>query len=213
MAVCSLVLAASTREHRKGERLLSELNKIRRLPHVCRSYQPWLTDHDDQGGAIDPESCMVCEFGKEAHGLSATLEAYEELVLSFGDLRFGDRKKLLDERSSINKKFELKWPPDKNGYVETFELYLIVGLYEDGTPGELFFACSKVGDHLHGLLAALAMASSKALQHGCPIEKVIAKWKGTQFDPRGFTGDPEFPRCGSILDYVAQYLGARFVGS
>ncbi len=188
--------------------------QIRELPHVCRNYDPWERHENEQGEYVVFTECRVCGFGQEAHSLSATLQAYEELAIALEDMpKFGDRKELPIERHSMNKKFQLQWPPDDDGNIETLELYLIVGLYDNGQPGELIFFGSKVGDHLHGLLAALAITASRALKHGCPIEKVISKWRGTQFEPRGFTGDPEFPRCGSILDYLAQYLEARFVAN
>ena len=192
--------------------MLSKLEKIRQLPHVCRSYDPWLTDHDELSNDIDPESCMVCGFGKEAHELSATLEAYEDLVIELEGPRFGERKYPPMDRESVVKKFEVSWPASGD-QTEKLELYMIIGMYEDGSPCDLFFACSKTGSFAHGLLSSLAMMTSIAWQHGCPVEKTIKQWRGTQFPPRGFTGDKEFPRCGSLLDYLAQYLEARFVGA
>ena len=42
------------------------------------------------------------------------------------------------------------------------------------------------------------------------IEKIIKQWKNTRFPPEGFTGDPRFPRCTSLLDLCAQWMQDMF---
>jgi len=117
------------------------------------------------------------------------------------------RKKLPADRESITRRFVLTWP---NG--DTFRFYVTVGLYEDGTPGEIFFSSDKTGQFASSMLRALAMAASIALQYGAPVEKIIQQWRGTSFPPEGFTGD-EFRMCRSPLDLVAKWLTATFLVS
>jgi len=89
-------------------------------------------------------------------------------------------------------------------------LYLTVGLYEDGRVGELFFH-GRMGELAHGLADACALVASLALQRGVPLVDITTKWRGMRFAPAGFTGDKEFPRASSILDYAAKWLESRFV--
>jgi ribonucleoside-diphosphate reductase alpha chain len=107
------------------------------------------------------------------------------------------------ERDSITRKLSL----------DTITLYATVGLREDGTPGELFLTANSVGTLERGLLHAVALLVSLALQHQVPLTKIVEKMKGIAFEPRGFTGDPAIPSATSIVDYVAQWLEKRFLGA
>ena len=52
------------------------------------------------------------------------------------------RRRLPDERASITHKFN----------VGGHEGYLTIGLYEDGTPGEIFLRMAKEGSTISGLM-------------------------------------------------------------
>ena len=93
---------------------------------------------------------------------------------------------------------------------EKMKFYLTVGAYEDGRPGEIFLRADKVGSLASGAFDAVAMCVSVGLQYGIPLEAFTSKLKGMQFEPRGFTGDPEFPSCSSVLDLVARFLEKRY---
>ena len=70
------------------------------------------------------------------------------------------RRRLPDERASITHKFN----------VGGHEGYLTIGLYEDGTPGEIFLRMAKEGSTISGLMDSFATAVSLALQYGVPLE-------------------------------------------
>jgi ribonucleoside-diphosphate reductase alpha chain len=70
------------------------------------------------------------------------------------------RHRLPSERASITHKFALA------GH----EGYITVGLYKDGTPGELFIRMAKEGSTVSGLMDSFATAVSLALQHGVPMK-------------------------------------------
>src|SRR5206468_5233249 len=55
-----------------------------------------------------------------------------------------------------------------------------------------------------------ATAISLALQHGVPLHVLIEKFKGTRFEPSGFTGNQEIPIATSIMDYLFRWLAIRF---
>jgi ribonucleoside-diphosphate reductase alpha chain len=111
------------------------------------------------------------------------------------------RHRLPAERASITHKFG----------IAGHEGYITVGLYKDGTPGELFIRMAKEGSTVSGLMDSFATAVSLALQHGVPIKLLCDKFSHTRFEPSGFTGNPEIPIAKSIMDYIFRWLELRFV--
>jgi len=111
-----------------------------------------------------------------------------------------NRYKLPDERSSFTHKFSI------GGH----EGYVTVGMYEDGSPGEIFVRMAKEGSVIAGLMDSFATSISLALQHGVPLHVLIEKFKGTRFEPSGFTGNQEIPIATSIMDYLFRWLALRF---
>jgi ribonucleoside-diphosphate reductase alpha chain len=111
-----------------------------------------------------------------------------------------NRYKLPNERASFTHKFA----------IAGHEGYVTVGLYEDGSPGEIFVRMAKEGSVIAGLMDSFATAISLALQHGVPLRILIEKFKGTRFEPSGFTGNQEIPIATSIMDYLFRWLALRF---
>ncbi|HEY4240902.1 MAG TPA: vitamin B12-dependent ribonucleotide reductase [Kofleriaceae bacterium] len=111
-----------------------------------------------------------------------------------------NRYKLPDERASFTHKFSI------GGH----EGYITTGLYPDGSPGEIFVRMAKEGSVIAGLMDSFATAISLALQHGVPLPLLIEKFKGTRFEPAGFTGNQEIPIATSIMDYLFRWLAIRF---
>ena len=105
------------------------------------------------------------------------------------------RTRLSPERSSIVRRFNL--PADSDG--KELKMYVNVGLYDDGRPGEVFIKADKVGSFQAGILDALAIAISIALQYGAPISLFIEKFVHTKFEPAGLTGDASFPMVSLIF--------------
>jgi ribonucleoside-diphosphate reductase alpha chain len=117
------------------------------------------------------------------------------------------RERLSDTRQSITRKFEIARPGHRNG---DLSMYVTVGLYPDGRPGEIFIHSDRTGSFASGALDAVAMCMSIALQHGVPFEPLVGKLKGMRFEPQGMTGDPKYAIVTSPLDYVARWLLDRF---
>jgi ribonucleoside-diphosphate reductase alpha chain len=113
------------------------------------------------------------------------------------------RYKLPDERRSITHKFT----------IAGHDGYITVGLYECGSPGEIFVRMAKEGSVIAGLMDSFATAISLALQHGVPIDILCEKFKGTRFEPSGFTGNQEIPIATSIMDYLFRWLAKRFLNA
>jgi ribonucleoside-diphosphate reductase alpha chain len=111
------------------------------------------------------------------------------------------RRKLPDTRSSVTHKFS----------VAGHEGYITAGLYEDGTPGEIFVTLGKAGSTLAGFADAFATAISFALQHGVELRFLVDKFAHVRFEPSGFTGNAEIPIAKSIIDYVFRWLAIQFL--
>jgi ribonucleoside-diphosphate reductase alpha chain len=113
------------------------------------------------------------------------------------------RRKLPDERSSITHKFS----------IAGHEGYLIVGMYEEGAPGEIFIKMAKEGSTLSGFMDGLALSISIGLQYGVPLKALVDKLTNTRFEPSGFTENPSIRYSSSVLDYIARWLGGKFLSS
>ena len=111
------------------------------------------------------------------------------------------RKRLPDRRPAINHKFS----------VAGHEGYLTVGLYEDGTPGELFITMAKEGSTIGGLMDSLGIAISVALQYGVPTESLVNKFTHQRFEPSGMTHNPDIPFAKSLVDYIFRWMGMEFI--
>jgi ribonucleoside-diphosphate reductase alpha chain len=111
------------------------------------------------------------------------------------------REKLPGERESVTHKFN----------VGGHEGYITVGKYADGRPGEIFIKMAKEGSTLSGIMDGFALSVSIALQYGVPLKALVDKFIHTRFEPSGFTGNPEIPYAKSILDYIARWLGGKFI--
>jgi len=112
------------------------------------------------------------------------------------------RRKLPDERRSITHKFSI------GGH----EGYITAGMYDDGSPGEIFITMAKEGSTISGLMDAFATAVSFNLQYGVPLKFLVDKFAHLRFEPSGWTGNPQVPYAKSIMDYIFRWLGAKFLG-
>ncbi len=111
------------------------------------------------------------------------------------------RHRLPDERSAVTHKFSI------GGH----EGYITVGLYEDGTPGEIFITMSKEGSTISGLMDGFATAISLALQYGVPLKVLVDKFSHMRFEPSGFTNSKDVPIAKSVLDYIFRWMGLKFL--
>lgn len=89
--------------------------------------------------------------------------------------------------------------------------YVIVGEYDDGTPGELFISSSKMGSTLRGVLDSFGIAVSYGLQYGVPLKNYVRAFANTSFAPAGITDDPEIRTASSLIDYIFRRLGKTYL--
>ena len=110
------------------------------------------------------------------------------------------RERLPDTRRAITHTFRIQ---DQQGYI-------MVGLYPDGRPGELFIKMAKQGSTISGLMDTIGVLTSLALQYGVPPQTLAHKFAYMRFEPSGWTGRPELPHAHSIVDYIFRWLGLTF---
>ena len=111
------------------------------------------------------------------------------------------RRKLPDERHSLTHKFD----------IAGHEGYITVGLFEDGTPGELFLVMAKEGSTISGFADAFAQAISYALQYGVPLQVLVDKFSHVRFEPSGMTKNAEVRFAKSIVDYIFRWMATKFL--
>jgi ribonucleoside-diphosphate reductase alpha chain len=112
-----------------------------------------------------------------------------------------ERRRLPDDRTEIGRKFK----------VGDYEGYIHVGLYDDGTPGDIFVDIAKEGTTLAGLMNSFMIAVSLGLQYGVPLEVYVSKFAHMRFEPSGITNDADIRVAKSIVDYVFRWMGKRFL--
>ncbi|OLS24553.1 MAG: Vitamin B12-dependent ribonucleotide reductase [Candidatus Heimdallarchaeota archaeon LC_2] len=122
---------------------------------------------------------------------------YDEVIQHPGPIR----RRLPETRDSKIHKFEV------NGH----EGYIIVGLYDDETPGEVFVKMSKQGSTLGGVMDTVAVLTSMSLQYGVPLSALIRKFIHSKFEPSGMTKNPKIPIASSIIDYIFRWLALEFL--
>ena len=111
--------------------------------------------------------------------------------------------------------YRRKLPMDAHAIRHKFDItghegYIMVGLYEDGAPGEVFVKMNKEGSTISGLMDSFSIAISHGLQHGVPLDFLVRKFKHMRFEPYGFTPNQEIPHCTSVVDYLFRWMELRF---
>jgi len=165
----------------------------------CKRTQPLSTSKE---GAVSDGSLA------KAEGLDALNEEERTLILALRESKtlpagppMSIRYKLPVERRSITHKFQ----------IAGHEGYITVGMYDSGSPGEIFVRMAKEGSVIAGLMDSFATAVSLSLQHGVPMSILCEKFRGTRFEPSGFTGNQDIPIATSIMDYLFRWLALRFL--
>jgi ribonucleoside-diphosphate reductase alpha chain len=147
--------------------------------------------------AIYRDNCKVAQplSGKKDAG------AQETLVSALPPAPLTQRRRLPDDRTEIGRKFR----------VGEYEGYIHVGLFEDGTPGDIFVDIAKEGTTLAGLMNSFMISVSLGLQYGVPLEVYVSKFAHMRFEPSGMTNDPDIRAAKSIVDYIFRWMGKKFL--
>ncbi len=113
------------------------------------------------------------------------------------------RRRLPDDRTEVGRKFK----------VGEYEGYIHVGLFEDGTPGDIFVDIAKEGTTLAGLMNSFMISVSLGLQYGVPLEVYVSKFSHMRFEPSGMTNDADIRVAKSLVDYIFRWMGKKFLST
>ena len=113
------------------------------------------------------------------------------------------RHRLPDERHALTHKFD----------IAGHEGYITVGLFEDGSPGEIFLVMAKEGSTISGFADAFAQAISYSLQYGVPLQVLVDKFSHVRFEPAGLTKNPDVRIAKSIVDYIFRWMASKFLSA
>ncbi|MCC7076608.1 MAG: hypothetical protein IT198_05730 [Acidimicrobiia bacterium] len=114
--------------------------------------------------------------------------------------------------------FRRKLPAKRYGWTHEAvvggqKVFLRTGEYEDGSLGELFIDMAKEGATLRSIVNCFAIAVSKGLQYGVPLEEFVDTFTFTRFEPQGVVqGHPHVKMATSVIDYVFRALGVEYLG-
>jgi len=116
-----------------------------------------------------------------------------------------ERRRLPNTRNSITARLLMRHSGGE------LKIYVTVGLYDDGKPGEIFLKADKLGSTVSGLLDALAISMSIGLQNGAPMDHFTSKLINMRFEPEGMvTLNDKSDFASSIVDAVGKWLDKKF---
>jgi ribonucleoside-diphosphate reductase alpha chain len=149
--------------------------------------------------AIYRDNCKVAQpLSKKGDAGATTLAP-----VSAGVGAMPQRRRLPDDRMEVGRKFK----------VGEYEGYIHVGLFDDGTPGDIFVDIAKEGTTLAGLMNSFMISVSLGLQYGVPLEVYVSKFSHMRFEPSGMTNDADIRVAKSIVDYIFRWMGKKFLSA
>jgi len=181
---------------------------------MCAAVQPFIS------GAISktinlPKNCTVDDI------YNLYIDAWKMGLKCVIIYRDGSKnfQPLSTQNLEIKKLIRKKLPTERKAFTHKFSVgesegYITCGLYEDTNElGEIFINVSKEGSTLSGFADALATIISISLQYGVPLEDIVRKLSYLKFEPNGFTAHKDIKIAYSIVDYIARYIGLKFLSS
>ncbi|MGH3033281.1 MAG: vitamin B12-dependent ribonucleotide reductase, partial [Gaiellaceae bacterium] len=144
--------------------------------------------------AIYRDNCKV------AQPLSGKEKATAQAIVP-GVTLAPQRRRLPEDRTEVGRKFR----------VGEYEGYIHVGLFDDGTRGDIFVDIAKEGTTLAGLMNSFMISVSLGLQYGVPLEVYVSKFAHMRFEPSGQTNDADIRVAKSLVDYIFRWMGKKFL--
>ena len=140
----------------------------------------------------------------------------QPLTTTIQDKGKGSEKAEKAREQVVYKPLRRRLPEERQAMIHKFSIaqnegYLMVGLYDDGMPGEIFVVMSKEGSTISGLMDAFSTSISLALQYGVPLKVLVNKFIHTRFEPAGMTTNQEIRFAKSVVDYIFRWLGLKFL--
>jgi ribonucleoside-diphosphate reductase alpha chain len=114
--------------------------------------------------------------------------------------------------------YRRRLPARRSGFTQEsrvagHKVFLRTGEYEDGKLGEIFIDMHKEGAAFRSMINCFAIAISKGLQYGVPLDEFVETFTFTRFEPQGMvSGHPNIKMATSIIDYTFRVLGLEYLG-
>jgi ribonucleoside-diphosphate reductase alpha chain len=108
-------------------------------------------------------------------------------------------------------------PSKRHGFVQEarvggHKVYLRTGEYPDGELGEIFIDMYKEGASYRSLLNCFAIAVSKGIQYGVPLEEYVDTFTFSRFEPAGMVENhPNIKNATSIIDYAFRVIALEYL--
>ena len=145
--------------------------------------------------AIYRDNCKVAQPLSGKKDGSSQLAAVPPVPLT-------QRRRLPEDRVEVGRKFR----------VGDYEGYIHVGLYEDGTPGDIFVDIAKEGTTMAGLMNSFMHRRSRwACSTACRWRSTSRSSTHMRFEPSGMTNDADIRVAKSIVDYIFRWFGKKFL--
>jgi len=127
--------------------------------------------------------------------------------------------KVLDRMEELNIKPNLmrhRLPKKRQGFtveakVGNNKVYLRTGEYDNNKLGEIFIDMHKEGASFRSLLNCFAIAVSKGLQYGVPLEEFVNIFTFTRFEPYGIVEHENIKSATSVVDFIFRVLGMEYL--
>ncbi len=156
---------------------------------------------------------------KLSQPLNTVADADDPLLLIGKESEDVDETVRVEEiQQAVYKRKKRPLPNKRNGFVQESKIgghkvFLRTGEYEDGSLAEIFIDMYKEGASYGALMNCFAIAISKALRYGVPLEEFVDAFTFTRFEPAGVVqGHDQIKTATSILDFIFRVLGHDYLG-
>jgi ribonucleoside-diphosphate reductase alpha chain len=164
--------------------------------------QPLSTKSDATPAASSTESLVSARAAETGVAKAAQKGAASAVETPGSGAALGVRRQLPAKRRGFT----------QEARVGGHKIYLRTGDYEDGKLGEIFIDMHKEGAAFRGIMNCFAIAISKGLQYGVPLEEFVDTFTFTRFAPQGqVEGHPNIKLATSVVDYVFRVLGLEYL--
>lgn len=167
----------------------------------CKFSQPLSSNNESKTKEekIDPTTLDFSDLGRDEIELMMTkvLDQMERLKLKPNIMRHRLPKKRLG--FTVEAK------------VGGHKTYLRTGEYGNGKLGEIFIDMHKEGAAFRSLLNCFAIAVSKGLQHGVPLEEFVDVFTFARFEPYGMVDHENIKSATSVVDFIFRVLGMEYL--
>ncbi len=177
--------------------------------------QPLSTKSESTAGAAKSEKEIETEIEKRV----------ADAVIHERELAAIERDRAVDEAVTrlraelgVQQPLRRRLPARRNGFTQEarvagHKVFLRTGEYEDGSLGEIFIDMHKEGAAFRSMINCFAIAVSKGLQYGVPLDEFVDTFTFTRFEPQGMvSGHPNIKMSTSIIDYVFRVVGLEYLG-